>query len=521
MLSHTFTKSTLSKLRLLTSATISSTMLAVLLALGHVTVTIAQSPLGLQVLAALQVGVFDPNRGAVSMLITGGTGPYHVSLDGGTPITVTSDYENTFIFLGGHSFVIVDSATPTPATINVSYVMTSNLTTPPGVGITNIAFTPATTNCSNDGALVITAVGGSGTFNYSLNGGTPQASNTFLNLPAPANYSITVTDATNPSNHDEATVPLAVSTDCIYRFGLQTVNPSCAAITPLPNDGSITVLSPALQGIPGAVFSYILNSGTPQSSPVFANLGTGSYSVQIQADGCLPSPQQIVVLARATGPNACGVTNTITATPNAVGCFGTITVNAPSLSPSGSVIFTNPATGQQCCAAGNCPGLESCANQMADQWNCCYSDPTLSCNGSAQALDGVVPTQLFEVITLGGGLIPTTALDIKKCVKGKIRPGKEATFRITVTNTGNSTANDVKVTDILPCNLTFLKGKSCDAWTFTAQGQTVTAVLPSLAMGASSTFTLKVKGTRTVTNEATVEAPGAAPVSATACAKLN
>jgi uncharacterized repeat protein (TIGR01451 family) len=80
-------------------------------------------------------------------------------------------------------------------------------------------------------------------------------------------------------------------------------------------------------------------------------------------------------------------------------------------------------------------------------------------------------------------------------VVGTVLPGEFIRYRVTITNTGSTTANTVQVSDALPAQLTYGSATGTD-WSFSVAGQTVTANYTAnsgiLAAGASSSFVLRV-----------------------------
>ena len=77
---------------------------------------------------------------------------------------------------------------------------------------------------------------------------------------------------------------------------------------------------------------------------------------------------------------------------------------------------------------------------------------------------------------------------------------------MTVSNNGASTANGLTVTDPLPTGTSYISSAGT-GWTITDNNNTVTATDPSLAVGASSSFTITVQVPSTpgsITNTATV-----------------
>ena len=116
--------------------------------------------------------------------------------------------------------------------------------------------------------------------------------------------------------------------------------------------------------------------------------------------------------------------------------------------------------------------------------------------------------------------ILTAFIDCKPkiCRKGTI------SYTVSVTNTGTAPAENVVVTNELPSCLTFLNASGLD-WTFSNQGQTVTATLGTLAIGATASFSVTAKAYcckgKKITTTASVTAFNTTPTTAscTSCVK--
>ncbi|MEL6898584.1 MAG: SdrD B-like domain-containing protein, partial [Planctomycetota bacterium] len=81
------------------------------------------------------------------------------------------------------------------------------------------------------------------------------------------------------------------------------------------------------------------------------------------------------------------------------------------------------------------------------------------------------------------------------------QPGVDnATFTITVTNGGSSTATGVTATDTLPAGLNFVSGTGPTGAALTANGQVVDVSVGTLAAGTSATFTVVASVTAGTTN---------------------
>lgn len=87
-------------------------------------------------------------------------------------------------------------------------------------------------------------------------------------------------------------------------------------------------------------------------------------------------------------------------------------------------------------------------------------------------------------------------------------PGAQVTYTIVVSNSGPSTAQAVTVTDVLPAGLTFVSGTGPGGTPLTADGQTITVNIDSLAPDATQTITIVAQiganFTGTITNPVTV-----------------
>ncbi len=154
---------------------------------------------------------------------------------------------------------------------------------------------------ANDGSILVSASGGTGTIVYSLDGVNYQSSSTFSNLAA-GSYTITVKDANDCESTCSGTISGASSISCTTSSTNET---DCGAM-----DGSITV-----SGSGGnSPYTYSVDGSNFQSSNVFNGLSAGNYTVTIQDDdGCTST-----CTASITSPSAPMCTTTGTQ----VTCFG-------------------------------------------------------------------------------------------------------------------------------------------------------------------------------------------------------
>ena len=244
--------------------------------------------------------------GTITVTPTAGTPPYTYVLDGGTPQTAPGP--NTFnnVSAGPHTVVVTD-ATGCTNTFNV-VVPTTNT-------ITATASTTAT-SCplSSDGTITITPTTGTAPFSYSLDGGTPQASNIFTNVTA-GPHTVNFVDVFGCTG----TVVMTVAAGSTPLTATVNTTPtSCPTVA----DGTITVTPTS--GSPA--YLYRLDGGPQQPSNVFTNVAAGAHTVNVMDQyGC--GGNFIVVVNQ--GP---GLTSTINGgnPPCSNINNGTITINPTS-----------------------------------------------------------------------------------------------------------------------------------------------------------------------------------------------
>ena len=261
------------------------------------TVTLNPSP----VPSITNVAVVNPTcnggtDGSIVITASGGTGALSYSIDNG----VTFQASNTFNGLGAGPYdIVVEDAS------GCQDVTSTTLTDPPAVVISNVASTDPTCNGGTDGQIVITAAGGTGALQYSINNGvTFQASGTFTGLGA-ATYNIVVEDASGCQATTTATLtdPPAVSIT-----NVATTDPTCNGDT----DGQIVITA---SGGTGALTYSIDNGVTFQASNTFTGLGAATYNIVVEdASGC-----QATTTATLTNPPVVNISNVATTNPTCNG----------------------------------------------------------------------------------------------------------------------------------------------------------------------------------------------------------
>lgn len=281
------------------------------------------------------------NNGTITVTTGGGAAPFTFSLDGGAP---GNSNVITGVSAGPHTVVFTD-ANGCTGVVSITVGAGSSITSSAPVT------TPATCAGSNNGSATINPTSGAGPYTYSLNGGTPQTSNTFTGL-AGGNYSVLITDAAGCTG----TRTFFVNTGAGISLAPATSTPeSCTGaangtITITPNNGT-------------APYTYTLDGGTPQASNVFTGVTSGFHTVVVRdANNCsatqsLPVSVGTGITATATSnPTACsGASNgsiTVSVTP-----AGSYTYQLDGGTPQGTNIFTGVADGAHVVivsAAGGC-----------------------------------------------------------------------------------------------------------------------------------------------------------------------
>ena len=248
------------------------------------------------------------NDGTITVAISGGTSNMEYSIDGGS----TWQASNVFNGLAPATYNVsvrlaegicqVDYGTPTVI----------NALTPPTI---NTVSATNPTDCGvNDASITVTASSGTGSFEYSVDGGTTwQTSNVFNNL-SPSTYNISVRndDGTCQVNYASSTIINALTPPTIDNVAFTTPT-DCGM-----NNASITVTASSGTGS----FEYSVDGGTTwQTSSTFNGLSPNTYNVSVRNDNgtCQmdygtsiiinaltpPTIDDVVV----TAPDDCGLSN--------------------------------------------------------------------------------------------------------------------------------------------------------------------------------------------------------------------
>jgi len=250
---------------------------------------------------------------AEDLIISGGTGPFSFSVNGGTPIVLPagdSTYSFTGLCAGTYDIIVTDAngcaTSPSTTTFNISPIspiVPAGFMSTPNLNYNLDCFG------DNNGTITANASGGTGTFTYSIDGITFQSNALFSGLSAGTD-TITYKDANGCIETEQLTLNeppnlsgIANITQVVDCFGAST--------------GEITFDVDVTQpGVPPYQYS-IDNGSNYQLSNVFSNLtGNITYDVMIEDNnGCqytssidLAEPAQIIYLPILSNYNGFEIT---------------------------------------------------------------------------------------------------------------------------------------------------------------------------------------------------------------------
>ncbi|MES2330753.1 MAG: SprB repeat-containing protein, partial [Bacteroidota bacterium] len=257
------------------------------------------------------VNCFNGSTGAIDLTVTNGTAPYtYVWSNGALTQDITGLSANTY------NVTVTDAANCT--------AFTSVVITQPSSAV-HISGTPTDALCNGGSTGSITASGSGGTspYQYSLNGGTFQASGSFGSLSA-ATYTIVVKDANGCTSSTTVTVG----------------EPSAVHISGTPTDalcngGSTGAISASGSG-GTSPYQYSINGGTFHSSGSFGSLSAATYTIAVKdANGCTSSTT--VTVSEPSPVQISGILNVCSGSTTTLTGSGTAAVSTPWVSSNTSI----------------------------------------------------------------------------------------------------------------------------------------------------------------------------------------
>ncbi len=323
------------------------------------------------------------SNGSITITPTNGSAPYQFSLDGGA-----QQANNTFtgVSAGTHNVVVTDNFGCVSAPIAVTVAVGTALTA---------TSTSTATACAgvNNGSITITPTNGSAPYQYSLDGGANQVSNTFNGVSA-GPHNIIVTDNLGCMS---APIAVTVSTGSVLTGTATSSATSCNGAS----NGSVTAAATNGSG----PYQYSLDGGANQASNIFNGVSSGSHSVVITDNfGCISAPIPVTVnagsalnsTASAISTTCNGATNgSITVTPATNGTspyLYSINGSAPQATPTFNGLAANTytinVTDAGGCSSGNLPVTVNAGPAITET----LSKIDASCFGSSTGSIAAMPS---------------------------------------------------------------------------------------------------------------------------------
>lgn len=370
------------------------------------------------------------NTGTLTASVSGGTSPYQYSMSGTVNYSYQSGNFFTGLVAGVYTLTVRDA-------INCTNSALVTIATSPPIVFNAI---PASATCGqNNGTITAFGSGGTSPLEYSINGNTFQAGNSFSNI-TPGNYTLYVRDAIGCIS----SVTVTVDSNPVPTVTAVATTAACANL-----NGSITATGSG--GV--APLQYSINGTTYQSSPLFSGLAAGSYSVSVKdASGCIATTS--VVVGSTNGPSA-----TATSTPASCGsATGSITIAPTGTAPftysingftyQANATFTNVAAGNYFVFVKDALGCTGAAiavvnsiagpsiSAVSTPAACTVNDGTITATGSGgtgaleYSLDGITYTSSFTFTNLAPNTYTVYVRDTLGCIE---------TTTVTVTNASGLT----------------------------------------------------------------------------------
>jgi len=271
--------------------------------------------------------------GEILITVTGGTPPYYyqwTNTDTNTPVSLANGGQSanpTNLVAGNYEVAIIDD---NGCPLSNTYVVAENSF----INLTIDSYTDVTCYGAADGTLTVSATGGSGTYQYSIDGGTnwvgaPSASYTFTGLDVGL-YVVQVEDLAVGGCYAINTVQQSIIQPSQLNLTASVTNVSCNGL----GNGSITITASGRSA--ATDYEYYIGDGAGngnwQSSPDFTLLSVGDYYCKVR-DVLLPTCESALE-GPFTVTSPVDFTTTVTVVP--VSCNG---------DSDGQLIFaTLPAT---------------------------------------------------------------------------------------------------------------------------------------------------------------------------------
>ncbi len=277
-------------------------------------IEIIESVISASAILTQSIDCHDANNAIITITAVGGTPPLEYSLNGGNPQS-SNEFDN--LGEGVYEVTVTDSD---GLTVTTNAITINN---PP-------AITAAADVVDDD--ITVTANGGTGTLQYSIDGTNYQGSNVFENL-ANGVYTITVLDENGCT--ETTTAVVAVNTLVVNAVVVEEV--SCTG----EDDGTIS----ANVGGGTPPYTYSLNGGPSQNDPTFDNLPAATYSITVLDDDGFTQTTNDVTLNDPAVLTLTASVNDDDISANGNGGTGTLQYSIDGTNFQSSNVFENLANG--------------------------------------------------------------------------------------------------------------------------------------------------------------------------------
>ena len=230
----------------------------------------------------------NASNGIIELQTSGTGAPFTYSI-ANSPSQSTNTFSN--LAAGSYNYSVSDNA---GCTVSGTVALAATAT----IGANISQTTSIACAGSQTATIVVSPTGGTAPYNFTINNGADQASNTFVNLGA-GTYTIGVIDA----NGCNTTLTYVVTEPAALSVNMIPTMISCNGA----NDGMLT--SQVSGGT--SPYTYSLNGGTAVNTPNFNNLAAGTYMLTAtDANGCqqaftstITEPTALVLNASTTVSN--------------------------------------------------------------------------------------------------------------------------------------------------------------------------------------------------------------------------
>ena len=429
-------------------------------------------------------------NGTITATGTGGVAPLLYSIDG-------TNYQAGNVFTGlaaGVYTVYVQDAFGCIKTVGITVASTNG----PSVASTT---NPATCG-TNNGSITVTGIGGVAPYQYSINGISYQAGNTFTGL-FPGTYLVFVKDNIGCIGG----VSVLLSNIAGPTVTTTTTPASCNT-----NDGTITATGSGGTGL----LQYSIDGVVFQSGNIFTGLAPNIYTITVKdANNCIGTTTVTVLNAAGLSLNVSNISSSCSASSGSIFANATggaqpyqFSINGVSYQSSGT--FPNISVGTYSVYVKDANGcivvrvttvIASLLPQMTVTTinaNCNSSNGVITVNGTGGtgALQYNIDGGTYQSIGTFPGVLPGThTVSVKDAV------GCSVSQIVNLANIGSGTApTDVTFTirNILPCTGALGKIKNIKAVP-SGGGNNYTFSLDGGAFTTANQFTNVPPGTHTIT----------------------